>query len=153
MLKLYRDGRTYRYIRTQRRATAQAIRRVQKEFPEASVFIQMDSRPNSKELWNAIKDVMTERGCETGAQDVVLTDSMSENDFLRLIESCNNEKFHPYLGTIQRTHQIMTDIQNQRAEEGEDPNEEIPPPPVTVPAVELTQLNVSQTEGTRTGPS
>jgi KilA-N domain/Protein of unknown function (DUF3627) len=86
----------YRVIRTQRRCTLSAYRKIKAEFTDARVVLKMDSRPNSKELWNAIKLQLKEVGCKVTVNDVTLGPATEER-MLQIIQKCNNEKFDSFI--------------------------------------------------------
>lgn len=86
------DGTNYKVIRAQRRAVRTAVRRQQDEFPNLRTVITLDSRPNARELWNAIRKRLRALGFEVRKNDMIIS-TQDEALLLRVFRECNNEKF------------------------------------------------------------
>jgi septum formation inhibitor MinC len=116
------DPQKYRVIRTQARATNTAFRKIKTEYPHAHVVLKMDSRPNSKELWNAIKQQLKEAGCAVTVNDITLGPVATEETMLRIIQQCNNEKFDSFITARDKARR--SDVPEEPREE-EERSEEV----------------------------
>ena len=118
---VHTDKRNYQVIRTQKRATSTSLRRIRQQYPKAKIIVRMESRPNSKELWNAIKEKLIEVGCSTTKNDIELTEDVSEDRLLDIIRQINNEKFNILIQTrdsIKRTY--LSEEEEETGDETKD---------------------------------
>lgn len=116
------EKRNYQVIRTQKRATSTSLRRIKQQYPKAKIIVRIESRPNSKELWNAIKEKLIEVGCSTTKNDIELTEDVSEDRLLDIIRQINNEKFNMLIQT--RDSIKKTYLSEEEEETGDETKDE-----------------------------
>jgi hypothetical protein len=123
LVLLHLEAKRFQVVRTQRRATSKALKRIRNQFPTARIVMRMESRPNSKELWNAIKEKLIRIGCKATINEFELEGDMTEDKLIELIRETNNEKFKIFSSTrdtIRETLLSDEDIGGQTGEtEGE----------------------------------
>ena len=95
LLLFHAEGNTYKVVRAQKRSVATALRDQKKKYPFLRVLFRFESRPNAKELWNAIKKRLREESIEVEGNE--FEHAGDEDYLLQLFKECNHEKFDLFL--------------------------------------------------------
>lgn len=98
LILLHIEGELYKAVRAQKRSVNKMIAVQQQKYDRAvTIVARFDSRPNAKELWNAIKRRLRAEGHEVKANELVFRD---RDYLLRVFRECNNEKFDAVQGLL-----------------------------------------------------
>jgi KilA-N domain/Protein of unknown function (DUF3627) len=151
LILLHLEGHNYKVIRAQRRAVSGAIATQKLKYPTLRTMLVIDSHPNAKELWNAIKNRLRSDGVEVKVNDV-LNNQRGEEYLLDVFQSRNLEKYSVFhsqrervKSTYQQTREERREPENPKEEEEPNETEEDTPEDKHEARVrELLKLNMEQ---------
>ena len=92
------EGQDYEVIRAQSKYVQSKIRSIRRAFRQSSVVVQMDLRPNSRELWIAARAAIEEAGIEVRGTKFTMPNER-ETWLIDTLNRCNQEKYAELLET------------------------------------------------------
>ncbi len=101
----------YETIRAQTKYVNTKLKKLRCTYPDMRVVVHLNLRPNSRELWIAVKNELEEGGVDISGMKFKL-ERDQEEWLIHVLNKCNSEKFEELLATKEHVRERLADVEN-----------------------------------------